>query len=125
LKDFRDRQPTKPGRRKLTYADGTEEYVTLEMADAPTELGTPLNREAFMALQGFTSEDTTISEDGETTTITTSHADGGASTAVITQESETITKIIITYTGPGGLTNKEEITIDTSGENIQIGGVAT
>ena len=124
MKDFKDRQPTKPGRRKLTYADGTSEYVTLEMADAPTEMGTPLNRDVFMALQGFTSENTEISEDGDTTTVTTSHADGGVSTAVITQESETMTKIVITYTGPSGLTNTEEITIDTSGETILIGGVA-
>lgn len=64
MKDFLDRQPTKAGRRKLIYGDGREEFVTVEMADAPTREGTPLNREAFMALQGFQEKRTVFNTDG-------------------------------------------------------------
>ena len=125
MKDFLDRQPTKAGRRKITYEDGTSEYVTVEMADEPTVEGTPLNREAFMALQGFSSEDTVISENGNATTVTVSHADGGKTVTVITVESETLTRVVATNTSPNGLVNVKETTIDTSGENIVIGGVAS
>lgn len=64
MKDFLDRQPTKAGRRKITHEDGASEFVTVEMADDPTESGTPLNREAFMALQGFQSTSTEFLPDG-------------------------------------------------------------
>ena len=36
MKDFLDRIPTQVGRRKITHADGTSEYVTVEMADEPS-----------------------------------------------------------------------------------------
>ena len=124
MKDFVDRQPTKVGRRKITYEDGRSEFVTVEMADEPTVEGTALNREAFMALQGFSSEDTVISENGNVTTVTVSHSDGGKTVTVITVESETLTRVVATYTGPSGLVNVKETTIDTSGENVVIGGVA-
>lgn len=125
MKDFLDRQPTKAGRRKITYEDGTSEYVMVEMADEPTVEGTPLNRETFMNLQGFATEDTTISEDGDVTTVTVNHADGGKTVTEITVESETLTRVVATYTGHSGLVNVKETTIDTSGENIVIGGVAS
>lgn len=67
MKDFLDRQPTKVGRRKLTYEDGTSEFVTVTMADEPTEEGTHLNREAFLALQGFESIETKFNSDGSIT----------------------------------------------------------
>lgn len=124
MKDFVDRQPTKAGRRKLTYEDGTSEFVTVEMADEPTVEGTALNREAFMNLQGFASEDTVISEVGNVTTVTVNHADGGKTVTTITVESDTLTRVVATYTGPSGLVNVKETTIDTSGENVVIGGVA-
>lgn len=84
MKDFLDRQPTKAGRRKLTYGDGTSEFVTVEMADEPTREGTPLNREAFMALQGFQETKTVFNDDGSITEtnekcemmVTTFDADG-------------------------------------------------
>lgn len=43
----KDRVSTYPGRVKLTKADGSFEYVTLERADAPTQEGTPLNKALF------------------------------------------------------------------------------
>nr|DAW07865.1 MAG TPA: hypothetical protein [Caudoviricetes sp.] len=41
---MKDRVPQNPGRMKITHADGTSEYVTLERADNPTQIGTPLNK---------------------------------------------------------------------------------
>lgn len=67
MKDFLDRQPTQAGRRKLTYEDGTSEFVTVELADEPTREGTPLNREAMMALQGFQETKTVFNDDGSIT----------------------------------------------------------
>lgn len=64
MKDFVDRQPTKVGRRKITYEDGRSEFVTVEMADEPNQLGTPLNRDTLMALQGFHTVDTEFLSDG-------------------------------------------------------------
>ena len=65
--NFVDRIPTQMGRRKITHADGTTEYVTVEMADNPTVEGTPLNRAAFMALQGFEAVTTVFNADGSIT----------------------------------------------------------
>jgi hypothetical protein len=44
---FVDRQSAYPNRYKITKADGSTEYVTLERADEPTVEGTPLNAETF------------------------------------------------------------------------------
>ena len=122
MKDFKDRQPTKPGRRKVTFSDGRVEYVTLEMADEPTEVGTPLNRETFMNLQGFAEENTTISENGNTTTVKINHADGGKTETKIIVVSDTLTRVLKTYTNAGGLSITKETTIDTSSGNVVIGG---
>lgn len=67
MKDFTDRIPLNPGRRKITHENGTSEYVTVEMADNPTVIGTPLNRAAFMALQGFEAFHVTFNDDGSIT----------------------------------------------------------
>lgn len=47
VEKFVDRQSAYPNRYKITRADGTVEYVTLERADEPTVAGTPLNAETF------------------------------------------------------------------------------
>ena len=95
------------------------------MADEPTVDGTPLNREAFMNLQGFGSENTTISENGNVTTVSVAHEDGGNTVTTISVESDTLTRVVSTYTGSSGLVNVKETIIDTSGENVVIGGVTT
>lgn len=111
MKNFVDRQPTKLGRRKLTYEDGRSEFVTVEMADEPTREGTPLNREVMMALQGFEATDTVFLNDGsivETNangdTLKTTFpkgsialetfkaADGGFSIAMLTYEEDGVIK---------------------------------
>ena len=49
--EVKDRVSTYPGRMKLTRADGTSEYVTLERADAPTQEGTPINKVLFDSIK--------------------------------------------------------------------------
>lgn len=49
--EVKDRVPTYPGRMKLSRADGTVEYVTMERADAPTEEGTPINKALFDSIK--------------------------------------------------------------------------
>lgn len=45
--NFVDRVSTYPNRYKVTREDGTTEYLTLERADEPTVVGTPLNATTF------------------------------------------------------------------------------
>ncbi len=44
---FKDRVPQKPGRVKITPENGTAFYATMERADDPIEVGTPLNAMNF------------------------------------------------------------------------------
>lgn len=46
---MKDRIPKYPGRMKLTHADGTVEYVTMERADEAVEEGTPLNKASLLS----------------------------------------------------------------------------
>ena len=125
MKDFVDRLPTEVGRRKITHADGTSEYVTVEMADEPSVVGTPLNREAFMNVQGFSSENTTISMSGNVTTVTITHSDGGKTVTTITKNSDTLTTVVSKYTGPSGNVITKTTSIDTSSPVTKIGGVVS
>lgn len=45
--EFKDRVPQKPGRVKITPENGTAYYATMERADEPVEVGTPLNAGRF------------------------------------------------------------------------------
>jgi hypothetical protein len=125
MKDFLDRIPTQAGRRKITHADGTSEYVTVEMADEPSVEGTPLNRAAFMALQGFSNENTTISKSGNVTTVTITHEDGGKTITTITKNSSTLSTVVSKYTGPSGNVITKTTTIDNSSSVTRIGGVVS
>ena len=42
-----DRVPTQAGRWKITHADSSVEYVTMERADEPSVEGTPINKVLF------------------------------------------------------------------------------
>lgn len=62
-----NRIPKYPGRTKMTRQDGSVEYVTLERADEPTQIGTPLNKATLLSdataeAIGLTSEDPTVDE---------------------------------------------------------------
>ena len=110
MKDFLDRQPTKAGRRKLTYEDGTTEYVTVAMADEPTEEGTPLNRTAFLALQGVDRSSTSISKSNGVTTVTNTNEEGEKTVTTITKNGSTST-LIATFTNKNGATVTTTTTI--------------
>ncbi len=47
---MKDRVPKYPGRYKVTYANGSSAYVTLERADSPVSgnEGTPLNKDSLL-----------------------------------------------------------------------------
>lgn len=66
---MKDRVPKYPGRVKITRADGTSEYVTLERADEPVSgnEGTPLNKATLLsddtaAKLKLTSDDPTVDD---------------------------------------------------------------
>ena len=122
MKDFRDRQPTKVGRRKITHENGTSEFVTVEMADDPAEEGTPLNRKTFMMMQGFHGENTEIvKESSKVTKITGTNSDGDQSEVVITKSGSNYT-IEEKFTGESGLSISKKTTIMKNGKTFVIGG---
>ena len=99
--DFTDRLPSKPNRVKVTKEDGTTEFLIIERADDPTVEGTPLNRAAFMALQGFHASTTERAEDGSIVqtndatgdVLVTTKADDGSIVSTLTGfDGTTITK---------------------------------
>lgn len=99
MKDFIDRIPSSPGRRKITHDDGTSEYVTMELADLPTAVGTPLNRVAFMALQGFEEVEVIFNQDGSISEVstdgllkTTFNSDGSITEKFTSESGKEITK---------------------------------
>lgn len=49
--EVKDRVPTKPGRVKFTFDDGTVKYATMERADEPVETGTPINKVLFESIK--------------------------------------------------------------------------
>lgn len=108
MKDFMDRQPTQQGRRKITYADGRTEFVNVEMADEPTREGTPLNREAFMAVQGFQETEVTFNPDG---TIMETTSEGG-NTKTIFNADGTITEV---FTNADGVKIAKKTTFNADG----------
>lgn len=46
---MKDRAALLPNRRKITYEDGSVDFVTFEYADQPTEVGTLLNTSALLS----------------------------------------------------------------------------
>lgn len=64
---MQDRIPALPGRVKMTMPDGTVQYVVLERADEPTQVGTPLNKATLLKdttaqIIGLTQEDPTVDD---------------------------------------------------------------
>lgn len=67
--DFRDRVPSVPNRKKITFEDdGSIKYATIEFADNPIEDGSKLNRLSLMESQGFAGKTTIFNPDGSITT---------------------------------------------------------
>lgn len=121
MKDFVDRIAVQPHRYKMTKeTDGSFEYVTMDLEDSPSVEGTPLNREAFMAVQGFRSANTSISKADGFTTISASYADGGNSETTISKDESGSTIIVELYTGESGQSIKKTTTISKSGDVTNI-----
>ena len=113
MQDFVDRIPLSPGRRKITREDGTSEYVTMELADEPTRIGTELNRKAFMALQGFETLTTTFNSDG---TITEKNASGDIKKTVFNSDGS-ISEI---FTGTSGLAITKKTVFNSDGSISEV-----
>lgn len=64
--DFVDRVPATnmSNKKTIEYADGRSEVVTITAADNASVLGTPINRENMMAIQGFDTKTTVFNSDG-------------------------------------------------------------
>lgn len=79
--DFLDRVPAAnmSNKKVIEYADGTSEVVTITAADNATTLGTPINRENLMAIQGFIAKTTVFNANGS---ITETNAKGETLTTV-------------------------------------------
>ena len=63
--EFKDRVPQKPGRVKITPENGTAYFATMERADDPIQIGTPLNAGNFnemIAMIQSVSLDTSVEE---------------------------------------------------------------
>ena len=63
--EFKDRVPQKPGRVKITPENGTAYFATMERADEPIQIGTPLNAGNFnemIAMIQSVSLDTSVEE---------------------------------------------------------------
>lgn len=102
MKNFTDRIPVTPNRRKITFeaepVNGIN-YATVEFADGATVTGTPLNREAFLAIQGFQTLHTTFNNitgditetDADDNTLITSVV-GNVITEVYTCGTQTATR---------------------------------
>lgn len=109
MKDFIDRIAGKPNRYKMTKeTDGSSEYVTMQLDDEPSKAGTPLNREAFMAVQGFQTTTTTFKEDGS---IEELNADNDLLKTVFNEDGS-IDEI---FTSSSGETIKNKIIFESDG----------
>lgn len=106
MRDFEDRLPTKPNRKKITINDSVS-YGTVEYADEPTVNGTPLNRSVFMAIQGMEPSKTVFNSDGS---ITTTYDTGVLSTVFGSDGS-----ITETFTGTSGLVSTKKTVFNSDG----------
>lgn len=108
MKDFIDRLSTKPNRYKLTEeGTGKVSYAKVERADVPTREGTPLNRAAFLALQGM---------EGSTTVFNANGSIGETSTT-----GKTVTEFLAdgsireTFTGVSGMVVRKTTSFQADG----------
>ncbi len=100
MRDFQDRLAEQPNRYKITEDGGSIKYASIERADNPAREGTVLNREVFMALQGFQETTTMFNEDGSITElngtgeplVTTFNADGSITETFTNTEGVVIAK---------------------------------
>ena len=98
--EFIDRVPSTnmANKKIIEYADGRSETVTITPADNATVIGTAINREHLMAIQGFNAKTTVFNSNGSITetnskgeTLTITFNSNGSITEVF-KGSKTITK---------------------------------
>lgn len=111
LKEFIDRISENPKRKKITYEDGSTEYVEIEDGSEIISNGTPINRANMMSVQGFQTKTTVFSEDGNTATETT--PDGEVTVTKMDEKTGTIT---VTLTGKKTIVNT--ITFDEDNRTV-------
>lgn len=85
-------------KKLIEYSDGRSEVVTITLADNATTIGTPINRDTLMAMQGFHAKTTVFNSNGSITetnskgeTLTTTFNSDGSITETFVG-SKTITK---------------------------------
>lgn len=112
MKNFVDRVPVNPNRYKITNESGGISYATIEREDNATIVGTALNREAFMALQGIENSTTVFNSNGSITetyptgTLTTTFGTGGS--------------VIETFVSTSGHTTVKTITFNANGSISEV-----
>lgn len=79
-------------RKLITYSNGTTEYVKIENADNATVLGTPINRESMLAIQGFQGNTITFNNDGS---IVETNSDGHTLTTTFNNSTGVITQTFV------------------------------
>lgn len=108
--DVIDRVPTNAGRVKLVPVSGQANVYDMSRADDPTIQGTAVNRELFMAMQGFVAATTvfntdgSITETGATGTLVTSFDSNGNVTETFTGTSGMVIVKRTTFNSDGSIT---------------------
>ena len=105
-----DRIPQNPNQWTMQKSDGSSETVTLERADNPVNVGTPINRETLLGMQGFVGGTITFESSGniveanETGTMTTEFlSDGSIKQTFSGADGQTIIKTT-TFGADGNIT---------------------
>lgn len=105
--DVIDRVPTNAGRVKLVPVAGQTNVYDMTREDAPTVVGTPINRDLLMAMQGFVASNTVFNSDGSITET------GSTGTKVTTFNSDG--SITETFTGESGMVLVKKTTFNSDG----------
>ncbi len=93
--DVIDRVPVNAGRVKLVPVNGQSNVYDMTREDSPTVVGTPINRDLLMQMQGFEAGTTVFNSDGSITET------GTTGTKVTTFGSDG--SITETFTGTSGM----------------------
>ena len=107
--EFIDRLPGegKIGRKQITHSNGDTEYVILKNADEPITIGTPINRQSMMAVQGFQNKSTIFNSDGSILETD----ENGYTLKTIFNSDNSVTEI---FTGEKTITKKTTFNTDGS-----------
>lgn len=105
--DVIDRVPANAGRVKLVPVSGQANMYDMTREDNPTVVGTPINRDLLMAMQGFVASNTVFNADGSITET------GATGTKVTTFDSNG--NVTETFTGTSGIVIVKTTTFNSDG----------